>query len=281
MHNNAKYLCESLKSLAGQSFTGFAVVMLDDASTDDTRAVAEAFAASDTRFVYHRNEQRAGMVATWRQAYTLARSQFPSMCYFAWASDHDIWESQWLEKLLGLLNNHPDAVMAYPLAQRIDAEGNHIRHNVLKGRFTTVGNQRERFTATTRLRRGFGNMVYGLYRADALARAGIFRDVPIPDRLLMQELSLNGQIMQVEEVLWLRRFKQSLSLKRQLRALWPVGQRPLASYLPWEILHTNWLMRALLNQDNFSCSRASRMMMAKEQLCFVLRNLVRRRFGLY
>ena len=48
-------------------------------------------------------------------------------------------------------------------------------------------------------------MVYGLMRMDALRDAGIFRSVLNPDRLLIGEMSLRGQIEQVQQPLWFRR----------------------------------------------------------------------------
>ena len=58
-----------------------------------------------------------------------------------------------------------------------------------------------------------GNMVYVLYRADALARAGVFRSVLAPDRLLLTELALQGQFVQVPDVLWYRRFTPEVSTR--------------------------------------------------------------------
>ena len=46
-----------------------------------------------------------------------------------------------------------------------------------------------------------GNMVYGLYRINALERAGVYRHVLVPDRLLFTELALYGQFRQVPQVM--------------------------------------------------------------------------------
>ena len=82
-----------------------------------------------------------------------------------------------------------------------------------------------------------GNMIYALGRADAIRRAGIFRHVLVPDRLLLMELSLEGQFHQVSEMLWFRRWYGPIfSLGRQRRAFFPDG-RPLYAYLPWWIGH--------------------------------------------
>ena len=253
LYNNGAFLKEALESLRSQSFEKFSVVMLDDCSQDRTRIVAQEFAAIDARFTYVRNSSRLGMVATWRDVFALAKVSFPSMEYFAWASDHDLWHPEWLARLVEVLDGDSDAVMTYPLTQRIDEHGKCIPHNVRKGLFSTLGlnHSAQRFRALTRLRRNFGNMVYGLYRVSALEQAGVFRDAFVPDRLLMQELALQGHLLQVEEVLWKRRFRKAITLQSQARSLW-AGNRPLWTYLPWELVHTGYVFRALfglLNQN--------------------------------
>ena len=71
-----------------------------------------------------------------------------------------------------------------------------------------------------------GNMVYGLYRINALERAGVYRHVLVPDRLLFTELSLYGQFKQVPQVLWFRRwYGRIFSLGRQRAASFPRAGR--------------------------------------------------------
>src|SRR5207237_3424194 len=66
---------------------------------------------------------------------------------------------------------------------------------------------------------GSGDMVYGLMRVPALRAAGVFREVMNPDRLLVAELTLQGQIQQVHEALWVRRRSEVASIARQRRTL--------------------------------------------------------------
>ena len=82
-----------------------------------------------------------------------------------------------------------------------------------------------------------GNMVYGLFRVSALERAGVYRNVLVPDRLLFTELALYGQFEQVPQVLWFRRwYGRIFSLGRQRTSFFP-GGRPLYAYVPWWISH--------------------------------------------
>lgn len=280
LYNNGAFLRQALESLRNQSYTNFSVIMLDDCSQDETQKIAEEFALNDARFTYVRNTSRSGMLGTWRGVFEAAKSAYPAMRYFAWASDHDAWAGAWLEKLVGALEGCDGAVMAFPLAQRIDENGDHIPHDVRKGVFSTANCNSlfERFQAVTRLRRNFGNMVYGLYLADALRVAGVYRDTLIPDRLLMQELALAGKIVQVEEVLWYRRFRKEITIQTQLRSLW-VSNRPWSSYLPWELVHTFFVLRRAFQLSSSEVGGLVKFRVALGQTGFALRNLASRSLG--
>ena len=44
------YITDALEDLKAQSFTDWEVIIIDDCSPDESRAIAEAFAARDSRF---------------------------------------------------------------------------------------------------------------------------------------------------------------------------------------------------------------------------------------
>lgn len=52
LFNGERYLGEAIDSVLGQSFRGFELIVVDDGSTDNSRAVAEAAAGGDTRVRY-------------------------------------------------------------------------------------------------------------------------------------------------------------------------------------------------------------------------------------
>ncbi|CAB3692664.1 glycosyltransferase family 2 protein [Paraburkholderia rhynchosiae] len=51
-YNVQDYLDDALASIAGQSFTDFEAIIVDDGSTDGTAAIAQRYCASDSRFRY-------------------------------------------------------------------------------------------------------------------------------------------------------------------------------------------------------------------------------------
>lgn len=219
LYNNARHLPDATGSLLAQSYRNFALVMLDDASSDETPAIARTFAVDDERIRYFRHDTRAGMIPTWREVVQIATHDFPSAEYFAWVSDHDRWRQQWLARLVEALDANPSLVLAYPMTQRMEPDGTPVEKDLRI--FQTVGlsEVRDRWREFCRRGIGSGDMVYGLMRVQALRAAGIFRDVMNPDRLLIAELTLQGPIAQVQEPLWVRRRSAVASIARQRTTL--------------------------------------------------------------
>jgi len=228
-------LAQTLESLLMQTCADFAVVIVDDKPTPEVRAIVQAYASLDPRIHYEPNPARLGMVGNWRKAFERARELYPESDYFAWVSDHDVWHPRWLEVLSTALDDHPDVVMAYPQMERLFPTW---RRSIIRG-FETRGTRQP----IARLRAAFapggitaGNAIYGLFRARALERAGVFRAVLAPDRQVLMELSLYGQFMHVPEILWYREVAGMFSYARQRRMFFP-GRSPLHTYLPANVQH--------------------------------------------
>ena len=237
LHNGGPHVEAALRSLLAQTHADFRLILIDDASTDDTAATAAAIAAADPRVELHVNPVRLGMLENTRRAWRLARERHGAE-YWALGSDHDVWEPRWLETLVALLDADPAAVLAYPLTRRIDGEGRPIADRPRPWRCDTAGlaDPRARVRAAYRCMVA-GDMIYGLFRASALDAVGPYRTVLVPDRLLLSELALRGTFVQAGEVLWSRRFAGLADLDRQRRAFFPAGEPVHTRRLPWWVTH--------------------------------------------
>jgi hypothetical protein len=143
------------------------------------------------------------------------------------------------------LDGNAAVVLAYPMTQRMEPDGTPVEKDLRV--FQTVGLT----TAAERWREfclkgvGSGDMVYGLMRVAALRAAGVFREVMNPDRLLIAELTLQGQIQQVPEVLWVRRRSSVASIARQ-RVTLLAGPLPRWFSWPATLQHTYVIAREYL-----------------------------------
>ena len=243
IYGKARWLPAAVDSLLTQTFTDFALVLIDDGSPDESAAIARAYAERDPRVHVLANAQRLGMLGNTNRAFTLPLERFPEAEYVALGSDHDLWSPGWLEALVGLLDAHPEAVLAYPRTRRIDEDGAEYERQKPPWRLDTSGIA----APHERLRAAFrgmvaGEMIYGLFRADALTRVGGYQPVLVPDRLLLSRLALEGTFVQAPEVLWKRRFRGLAELDRQRRLFWPDGA-PAYARLPWWAQHVAVLAR--------------------------------------
>jgi len=242
LHNNARHLREAADSLLAQTRTDFVLLMLDDGSSDETEQIGNEYERRDPRVRYWRHAERQGMVQTWREVAERGIREYPEAEYFAWVSDHDRWAPAWLALMVDELDAHPELVLAYPLSPRIEEDG---RPGPKEPRtFETLGitSVDQRWSRFCHDGVGAGDMVYGLIRIPALQAAGIFRSVLRPDRLLIAELTLHGQIHQVQRPLWFRRQSGVSSVVRQSVTLF-AGATPRWFILPPWMQHTVVLFR--------------------------------------
>jgi glycosyltransferase involved in cell wall biosynthesis len=247
MYNNAGHLPEALDSLLAQTYGNFILVLLDDASVDGTEEVARQYARRDARIRYFKHDTRRAMIATWREVAEIAARECPSATYFAWVSDHDLWHPRWLERMVCELDLDSAAVLAYPITRRMSQTGEELEKGPRLFATTGLGELKPRWDRFCRGGVGCGDMVYGLMRIENLQKAGIFRAVLRPDRLLMVELTLQGCIRQVPEVLWFRRQATGTSVERQPKTLVIAGEEPeWFSAPPWW-QHSRVLWREYVN----------------------------------
>ena len=238
--NRATYISEAIESLLGQSFGDFKLTLVDDGSTDDTEALARSYEQRDPRVRYIRFPQRRGMVAAWRTAFE--RGSADGAHYFAWASDHDRWHPQWLRVLAETLDQDPAVVLAYPLTQLIDPSGMPLVKPVRQFDTGGIANREARWRLLNHSDAvAAGDMVYGLMRVTAVREAGVFREVLCPDRLLVAELTLRGQIRQVPQALWYRRQFAAGSVDRQRSTLFEPGAKTPSGVTPPWYLHARSL----------------------------------------
>jgi hypothetical protein len=168
------------------------------------------------------------MVGNWRRAFERGRELFPKSEYFAWVSDHDIWHPRWLEVLVGVLDQHPQVVLAYPLMQRVFPTH---RFTVLR-RFDTHRHQETRHETSARSPQNDRGQLRLRINPHERARTGrrIHRGAA-PDRHVLMQLLMLGQFSHVPQVLWYREVAGAFSYTRQRRMFFPT-HIPLHTYCP-------------------------------------------------
>lgn len=96
--NDVDFIEESLLSLLNQSFENFKLIISDDSSSDGSQLICEKYAGIDSRIVYIRQPKNLGISKNMEFLLSQCSSK-----YFMWAGDDDLWDKQFVEKLIARL----------------------------------------------------------------------------------------------------------------------------------------------------------------------------------
>ena len=116
-HNRSRYLRQAIESVLRQTFGDYEVLVVDNASSDDTASVVSAF--KDERVRYYRNERTVGMVRNWNRCLEFTRGECIALLH-----DDDFWLAQYLERAVGVMDRHGSVGLVYSAAVVVDQEGN-------------------------------------------------------------------------------------------------------------------------------------------------------------
>lgn len=113
-HNRANYLKEAINSVLSQTYRDFEVIVVDDASTDNTREIVADYAGK-IRYILQENRERA---AARNNGIRNAKGK-----YVAFLDSDDMWTPAHLMTCLGVFKNFPEAGVAYAGSYLIDPRG--------------------------------------------------------------------------------------------------------------------------------------------------------------
>lgn len=118
MHNASRYVEDSLRSVVAQTFKDWELLVVDDASTDDSRSIVERYAANDLRIRLLHNQHPSGNPASPRNVGVEAAQGR----YIAFLDSDDVWLPNKLERQLPLFERH-DTVIVYSDYEKMTDSG--------------------------------------------------------------------------------------------------------------------------------------------------------------
>lgn len=116
-YNREKMVENAIRSVLNQTFSDFEIVVIDDASTDNTESIIKSI--HDNRIKYIRHEKNKGGSAARNTGIMKARGE-----YVALLDSDDVWLKEKLEKQIDIMENsnlHPGVV--YSGLNYIDSHG--------------------------------------------------------------------------------------------------------------------------------------------------------------
>lgn len=104
VYNSASFLRDAVQSILNQTYTDFELILLNDASTDNSEEIIKSF--TDPRIQYHSNPKNLGISGSRNKLLDLAQGE-----YLAIMDHDDISLPTRLEKQVRFMNANPEVAM--------------------------------------------------------------------------------------------------------------------------------------------------------------------------
>ena len=199
VHNGARYIGAAIESILAQTFSDLELIIADDASTDRTSEICRSYASHDSRIQFYSNPRRLGLSENHNRVFQLASAE-----YFHWTGADDAHDKCFLERCIATLETNPTCALVHTQVRAIDSCGNEI--TVLDNALTGTSSPRPGDRLAALLREDLRcNVMYGVFRREALRRTSLMRPFHNSDRVLMVETALLGRFLHINEPLFFNR----------------------------------------------------------------------------
>lgn len=101
LYNKQNYIHETIVSVLEQKYNNFELIIVDDGSTDNSAKIVKGFLDSRLKYVYKKNQ---GVSAARNKGIELAKYDL-----IAFLDADDLWESNYLETIIELYIDYPEA----------------------------------------------------------------------------------------------------------------------------------------------------------------------------
>jgi glycosyltransferase involved in cell wall biosynthesis len=122
-YNRAEKIKKAVGSVINQSYQNWELIIIDDASTDNTPEVLDNLKAADKRIICLHNERNLGLAQTPNKGLAVARGE-----YIARIDDDDEWvDINKLKKQLDYMENHRDCILVGTAFEVVKENGSILR----------------------------------------------------------------------------------------------------------------------------------------------------------
>jgi glycosyltransferase involved in cell wall biosynthesis len=217
VYNGERYLETALRSLIGQTFEDFELLVSDNASTDRTGSICLDYATMDRRIRYTRNPVNLGFCRNQNSVIERATGE-----YFLLAHHDDVRSPDYLAHTVEVLAADRSFVICYTKTRDIDEHGEYLPREDPSLRLDSP-DLRQRFRDAIRMDH-ICEPDFGLTRLDVLRKTRLHGDYADSDRVLLAELALHGPFHRIPDCLFFRRAHSlqstAIAPSRQDRTVW-------------------------------------------------------------
>jgi glycosyltransferase involved in cell wall biosynthesis len=120
-YNYARYLDERIQSVLNQTYQDFELIILDDASTDDSLKVIDRYSKHKNVSTHFFQVNSKTTYKRWNDGANMAKGE-----YLMFAGADDSCDPSLLEKLVGILDSNPTVGLAYSQSWFMDESGTNL-----------------------------------------------------------------------------------------------------------------------------------------------------------
>lgn len=202
-YNHSAYIEDCITSVLKQGFQDWEMIIIDDGSSDDTFAIASAWAIKDSRIRTYTQENVGihRLCETYNKALLMAQGE-----YIAILECDDVWEPWKLERQVSLMDHSPAVVMTYGRAYQANMDLGRVLGVIPDDKVHPYFNNQplHSFAKAAILGQIFPPPVTVMIRKTALDVCGGFQQsngLPLVDTPTFVALSLQGPFCFMDEIL--------------------------------------------------------------------------------
>lgn len=155
IYNSEKFLEAALTSVQNQTYSHWELILIDDASTDNSERVAEEFFLEDSRITYEKLSVNQGTAVCRNRGIELAKGDF-----IAFLDSDDFWVPDKLDIQVDFMQRQ-DCDVSFSNYLIVDEEGNSLKRRVLAMPMLSYDKQ---------LRNNYIGNLTGMYRSKTIGK---------------------------------------------------------------------------------------------------------------
>lgn len=216
--NRPDFIIDTLKSIIAQTYDNLEIIISDNGSKNDVKALVKKFLDSDSRIVLYRNDETLPPAVHFNQCLDRAKGE-----YFVIICDDDFISENFIEELVNGFIKYPNVTLGLTLNKQID-ECSQVQFTIPSVDWETING----YTFLNNWLNGFENVPVASFishfaKTSLLKQSGGFPDflhASHTDNASAINLALQGDVLFVKNAIFSYRvYKNSFGLRLKYKAL--------------------------------------------------------------
>ena len=123
-YNGEKYIGEAIESIIGQTYKKIELIIVNDASTDQTASIISKYAQKDSRIKVINNDINMKLPKSLNIGFGQAKGE-----YYTWTSDDNVYHPTAIAKMKDVLVQNPNVGFVFARQKYIDDNGKKIKNS--------------------------------------------------------------------------------------------------------------------------------------------------------